>query len=76
MRFVLVARRYGELSGKSNTMLFAERPGDINALLAQAATVMASVPGATGGAGAGLPAVAAGAAVAPPTSRPASPSSE
>ena len=35
---------YGELAGKSNTMLFAERPGDLNALLAQAATVLKNTP--------------------------------
>jgi len=33
---------YGEMGAKSNTMLFQDRPGDLNALLAQAATVLAT----------------------------------
>ena len=33
---------YGEIGSKSNTMIFSEKPGDINALMAQAALVMNS----------------------------------
>lgn len=32
-------KMYGQLSGKSNTMLFTERPGDVGSLVAQAAAV-------------------------------------
>lgn len=35
---------YGDMGQKSNTMIFSDRPGDVNALLAQAAAVMQSVP--------------------------------
>jgi hypothetical protein len=31
---------YGDMGQKSNTMIFADRPGDINALFAQAASVL------------------------------------
>jgi regulator of protease activity HflC (stomatin/prohibitin superfamily) len=31
---------YAEMGSKSNTMLFSDRPADINSLLAQAATVL------------------------------------
>ncbi|CAM9904947.1 unnamed protein product [Chrysoparadoxa australica] len=31
---------YGEMGQKSNTMLFTEKPGDVNSLMAQAATVL------------------------------------
>jgi hypothetical protein len=30
---------YGDIGQKSNTMIFSERPADVNALLAQAAAV-------------------------------------
>lgn len=43
---LLVAREYismySEIGSKSNTMIFSERPGDVNALLAQAAAVFSS----------------------------------
>jgi regulator of protease activity HflC (stomatin/prohibitin superfamily) len=35
---------YGQLSGKSNTMLFTERPGDVPSLIAQAAAVLSGTP--------------------------------
>lgn len=31
---------YGEIGSKSNTMIFNDKPGDVNALLAQASMVM------------------------------------
>lgn len=34
------SRMYGEIGGKSNTIFFNERPGDVNALLTQAVTAM------------------------------------
>ena len=37
-------RMYGQLGGQSNTMLFNDRPGDVNALLAQATAAMAAAP--------------------------------
>lgn len=37
---------YGELGQRSNTMIFADRPADVNALLAQAAAIVKSTPGA------------------------------
>jgi hypothetical protein len=35
---------YGEIGSKSNTMIFNDRPGDINALMAQAAAVVNASP--------------------------------
>ena len=35
---------YGEIGSKSNTMIFSERPADINALLAQVSAVMSATP--------------------------------
>lgn len=40
---------YGDIGQKSNTMIFSEKPGDVNALLAQAAAVV------TGGASVMVP---------------------
>ena len=34
------SKMYGEIGGKSNTIFFNERPGDVNALLTQAVTAM------------------------------------
>jgi hypothetical protein len=34
---------YSDIGQKSNTMIFADRPGDINALMAQASTVIKSL---------------------------------
>jgi hypothetical protein len=34
---------YGEMGAKSNTMIFSDRPADINTLMAQASTVFDSV---------------------------------
>jgi len=31
---------YGEMGSKSNTMIFNEKPGDVNSLLAQAAVAL------------------------------------
>ncbi len=31
---------YSDIGNKSNTMIFSERPGDINALMAQATSVV------------------------------------
>merc|ERR1712216_39943 len=31
---------YGEMGSKSNTMVFSDKPGDVNALMAQAAAVL------------------------------------
>jgi regulator of protease activity HflC (stomatin/prohibitin superfamily) len=46
---------YGEMGAQSNTMIFSDKPGDLNALLAQASAVM----NVASGAGAGdLPAAA------------------
>jgi hypothetical protein len=42
-RFLVVVQyisMYSEIGSKSNTMIFSERPGDVNALLAQAAAVV------------------------------------
>ena len=33
---------YGEMGQKSNTMIFSDKPGDINALFAQAASVLSA----------------------------------
>jgi hypothetical protein len=33
---------YGEMGAKSNTMIFSDKPGDVNALIAQAATIVNS----------------------------------
>ncbi|CAN0317505.1 unnamed protein product, partial [Phaeothamnion confervicola] len=33
---------FGTMGAQSNTMLFSDRPGDVNALLAQAAAVVGS----------------------------------
>ena len=35
---------YSDIGQKSNTMIFSDRPGDVNALMAQAATVIQSLP--------------------------------
>lgn len=35
---------YSDIGQKSNTMIFSDRPADVNALLAQAATVIKGVP--------------------------------
>jgi hypothetical protein len=35
---------YSDIGQKSNTMIFNDRPADVNALLAQAATVMNASP--------------------------------
>jgi hypothetical protein len=40
---------YADIGQKSNTMIFSEKPGDVNALLAQAAAVI------SGGASAAIP---------------------
>jgi len=42
---------YGEMGAKSNTMLFAERPGDTGALIAQATAVLQSATHAGLGSG-------------------------
>ena len=41
---------YGQMGSTSNTMLFQDKPADINALMAQAATVLKNVHGGDGGA--------------------------
>ena len=33
---------YGDIGQKSNTMIFSDRPGDVNALLAHASTIIKS----------------------------------
>jgi hypothetical protein len=33
---------YGEIGSKSNTMIFADRPADINVLMAQAGAVLSA----------------------------------
>ena len=43
---------YGEMGAASNTMLFSDRPADVNSLLAQAATVLGQT---AGGSRLGLP---------------------
>eukprot|EP00904_Undaria_pinnatifida_P008405 jgi/Undpi1/4695/HiC_scaffold_18.g08048.m1 len=57
---------YGEMGKSSNTMLFSDRPADVNALIAQAAAVLNSAGAAsrtvTGAAPASLPAKAGGGA--------------
>ena len=35
---------YGEIGQKSNTMFFSDKPADVNALMAQAATVFKAAP--------------------------------
>lgn len=35
---------YGDIGQKSNTMFFSEKPGDVNALMAQAATIFKASP--------------------------------
>jgi regulator of protease activity HflC (stomatin/prohibitin superfamily) len=40
---------YGEMGSKSNTMLFQDKPADMNALMAQVATVFKHVPSGGGG---------------------------
>jgi hypothetical protein len=35
---------YGNIGSKSNTMIFSDKPGDINSLFAQANTVMKNTP--------------------------------
>lgn len=37
---------YSDIGQKSNTMIFSDRPADVNALLAQASTVVRSLGGA------------------------------
>ena len=39
---------YGEMGKQSNTMIFSDKPADINALLAQAAHVISSAVGSKG----------------------------
>lgn len=36
---------YGQMAAQSNTMIFSDRPADVNALMAQAAAIMNNVPG-------------------------------
>lgn len=36
---------YSDIGQKSNTMIFSDRPADVNALLAQASTVVRSLGG-------------------------------
>ena len=36
---------YSDIGQKSNTMIFSDRPADVNALLAQASTVVQSLSG-------------------------------
>ena len=43
---------YGEMGAKSNTMIFADKPGDLNTVLAQAAAVLSSGIGGKGTPGA------------------------
>lgn len=38
-------RMYGDMGAKSNTMIFSDRPADVNALLAQAVTAMKAAAG-------------------------------
>ncbi len=38
---------YGEIGSRSNTMIFADRPGDVNALIAQAASIIGATPGSS-----------------------------
>lgn len=33
---------YGEMGQKSNTMIFSEKPGDVNALFAQASAIFSA----------------------------------
>ena len=40
---------YGEIGSNSNTMIFNDRPGDVNALLAQASMVMNAANSNTSG---------------------------
>ena len=35
---------YGDIGQKSNTMFFSDRPADVNALMAQAATIFKATP--------------------------------
>lgn len=35
-------RMYGQMAGKSNTMIFSDRPGNVNALMAQAAAALSA----------------------------------
>jgi hypothetical protein len=37
---------YGEMGAKSNTMIFSDKPADINSLMAQAGAVFQGVQGA------------------------------
>jgi len=52
---IAVAREYinmySDIGQKSNTMFFSDRPADINALMAQAATVVQSLSSGTSTAG-------------------------
>ena len=46
---------YGDIGQKSNTMIFNDRPADVNALMAQAGSVLqAGSAGSTGNAAAGI----------------------
>lgn len=44
---------YAEIGSKSNTMMFSERPADINALLAQVGTVMSATNNSSNSGGKG-----------------------
>ncbi len=35
---------YGEIGSKSNTMIFSDRPGDVNSLIAQASAILRATP--------------------------------
>ena len=35
---------YGDIGQKSNTMFFSDKPADVNALMAQAATIFKAIP--------------------------------
>ena len=35
---------YGDIGQKSNTMFFSDKPADVNALMAQAATIFKATP--------------------------------
>ena len=35
---------YGLMGSQSNTMIFSERPGDLNALMAQASAILKATP--------------------------------
>lgn len=43
LRFQYIAM-YGDIGQKSNTMFFSDKPADVNALMAQAATIFKAAP--------------------------------